>query len=346
MAILEGLQQSSNKFLSQILPMLVQQQFQRQYIDYNTKAWLANQLKQYEAFGEQQRAGREEALRNAFAEQLFRVLGKETEVLPYASQEFMRRGRPIAETYGLDLPEPAAEYPEELGQYQQTFVDIARSLTTGEPPSDDTIRSAAKLFDPNAVREYMAQFGKEAQQRADRALRERELEVETAALPVRRLEAETGAGRLELEKETGAAEEWLRMVEDIEDHLRQEGVKKQAVDQADLALFGSGKVPDPLTAELRGKAYTHLGEIRTKIIQRKPLTPGEIRFLQTVRNSWQIKQPTELGGGLVSPETGMTEIELRNRTLQTVTQMIMEMTGLAEDQARNLAEKFIVSKIK
>lgn len=353
MPMIENLRRASQGFLQKILPMLVEEQFQRRYIDYQTKAWLANQLAQYEAWGEQQKKAMEQSLRNALAERLIMTLGKEVEELPYSSQEFIKRGQPIAETYGIPLPAPSPTYPQEATRYQQTFVDLARSLREGTTPADETIRSAAELFGPDTVREYMKQYGKEAGERADRVLREREITVEEKTLPIRGLEAKTQAEKLAFEKEKLPAEQyeaqvedWLKMVEDIEDHLRQEGVEKEEVDKAEAALFGSGKVPDPLTPELRGKAYTYLGEIRTKLIQRKRLTPGEIRFLQTVRNSWQIKRPEELGGGLISPETEMTELELRNRTLETVADLIKKMTGVSDEDARRLAKEFIMSQIK
>lgn len=328
--------------------MLVQQKFQQQYIDYQTKAWLANQLQQYEAYGEQQEKMMKRSRESALAERFFMSLGEEVKPLAFPSQEFIRRGAPAAETYGVPLPAPSPTYPEEEATFQQALVDLARSFREGTAPTDDTQKAVARVVGADATIKYMYEFGKEAGERADRLLRGRELDIEERKLPTEWLKATTGAGRLGFEMGEARVKpaeterkEWLEFVKDIEDHLRQEGVEKSDIDKQDTALFGSGKIPDPLSAINRGKAYTYLGEIRSKLIQNQRLTAGEIRFLQTVRNSWQIAKPPEMGGGLVSPELGGTALEVQNRMVEEVARLIQQKTGLDPEQARRLALEFV-----
>lgn len=140
--------------------------------------------------------------------------------------------------------------------------------------------------------------------------------------------------------------QWLKFVEDVEDHLRQEGVKAEKLFKD--ALFGTGKVPDPLSPEHRGQAYTYLGKIRIKLIEGKPLTTGDKRFLQTVRSTFQVVK----GGGLVSPETGFQPTEatgitekadtmVEQRLLEVLVSLYMEEGGFTEEQAREKAMKMM-----
>lgn len=341
----QNISESMNKYLMTILPLLAKQQLSKEYIDYQTKAWLANQLKGYEAWGEQQAAGQQQALKNAIMEAMVKSLGQEAETTAFPYETFRTRGAPLLEQAGVEVP---AAPEVDKGQYSQAILDLTRAVNTGTFPSDDSIRTAAQLFGQKTILDWLEQYGTEMRARAENVLREREVAVSEAEVPIRRTEALTGAGRLQFDVGKAAQEQsdqekkdWINFVKDIEDHLRQEGVKKEAIQEAEIALFGSGKIPDPLTAEYRGQAYTYLGEIRSKLIQGKQLTPGEIRFLQTVRNSAKINLPTAEGGGLVKPETGMTEQELRNRMLQVVTDMIKQMTGVDDEQASSLAREYM-----
>lgn len=128
-------------------------------------------------------------------------------------------------------------------------------------------------------------------------------EEQRLATGVRGFEAVTARGRearllQDMTKEDAEKQRtrWIDMVKDTVNFLETEGVQGESIGSDIRALFSSGKVTDPLSSANRGKAFTYLAEIWTKLIQRKKLTPGDIKFLINIRNVKQIEEQ-----GVVSP---------------------------------------------
>jgi hypothetical protein len=110
----------------------------------------------------------------------------------------------------------------------------------------------------------------------------------------------------------------ISLVGDTKKYLIGEGVKPSK-DYAPIRdMLASGKILDPLSPENRGMALQWLNAIEFKVINKKPLTPNDERFLTTVMNTSGVEPPTDEGittpvpigrpapGGLVNPETGLT----------------------------------------
>lgn len=339
---LSRLPESMNKFLMQVLPLLYRQKLSRGMIDYQSQTYLRDYLERLGARGEQMTALESDRFKKALSEMFMKSYLAETKELPYPTTEATQRAAPAAAAYGFELPEVPTEYPQQLQDYTQTAKELATAKQTGVEPSDETILKAVELFGLEPVREELQSFSDVAAKRMDQILRGREIGVKEAGVPISRFEAETKRGELALEAgkfSDTERKDWLKMVEDIEDHFKQEGVKKDPLGEA-LILLGTGKAGDPLSAKNRGKAYTYLGEIRTKLIQKKKLTPGEIRFLQTVRNSWAIERPGEEGGGLISPP-GLTEQESRNKMLAEISAIMEELTKLPKEKCDQLAAELM-----
>lgn len=179
-------------------------------------------------------------------------------------------------------------------------------------------------------------------------------ETERAKLGVRGFEAVTARGRegrLFQDMTDESAEKqrtrWIDMVKDTVNFLETEGVKGDSVGADIRALFSSGKVTDPLSSENRGKAFTYLAEIWTKLIQRKKLAPGDIKFLINVRNARQIEDE-----GLMSPTTGLTPMQEEERGLKVqgvvdknlfemAVKMYMEEGGFGREDAEWHAKKLM-----
>lgn len=340
---LSKLPESMDKFLMQILPLLYRQKMGRGMIDYQSQTYLRDYLKRLEARGEQETELGQDRLKKALAQMFMQNIFKGTEELPFPTTEATIRAAPAAEAYGFELPAVPTEYPQKLEAYSQTAKELMMAKVTGVEPSDETMLRAVKEFGLEAAREEIQSFSDAGAKRLDQILRSREIGVKEALVPVSKYEAITKRGELEVEVGKFTDEErkdWLKMVKDIEDHLKQEGVKKGALSEA-WSLFGTGKVTDPLSAENRGSAYTILSEIRTKLIQKEKLTPGDIRFLQTIRNSWAIEHPEEEGGGLISPPD-LADQAQREKMLETLITLYMEEGGLtreaAEERARMLMQ--------
>lgn len=139
-------------------------------------------------------------------------------------------------------------------------------------------------------------------------------EEQRLATGVRGYEAVTARGRearllQDMTKEDAEKQRtrWIDMVKDTVNFLETEGVQGESIGSDIRALFSSGKVTDPLSSANRGKAFTYLAEIWTKLIQRKKLTPGDIKFLINIRNAKQIEEQ-----GVVSPAylEGIPEAEV------------------------------------
>ena len=161
----------------------------------------------------------------------------------------------------------------------------------------------------------------------------------------------------------------IAIVKDTINFLETEGVKGEDINETLRSLMGSGKIPDPLSPENRGKAFTYLMEIQIKLAKGKTLTANEEKFLINVRNTRAIQPeagvaalpeaPTAPGiagevvpGGLISPRTGLTPGQevgvteagdqvINQRLLEMMTQMYMEEGKLDEATARQMAQKLL-----
>lgn len=344
---LRSLGKGAEDFLKRMLPYLVQQKFQKQMLDYQAQTWLEKSLKEYEAYGGVQERLQKQAALNAIFGDLSDVLKAGVEGAPFPGIEYIQKGK----AFGLPMGELAAPPEEEITglqeQYQQAAMPLIMARLTEQQPSQEDVTRALTVFGRKAVEAQIGDFAGEVIKRAEQDLRAGELKVAEARVPIERYEAETKrieAGVSVAKLSDQERKDWISFVEDIEDHLRAEGVKGTSLTELERAQFGQGKIMDPLSAENRGKAYTFLGQIRAKLIKNQKLTDGEIRFLTMVRSSAQIGRPLEEGGGLVDPTTGLTKLELetRNSMLAEYMAQIKEKTGISdEDMLRKLAEEFM-----
>lgn len=109
----------------------------------------------------------------------------------------------------------------------------------------------------------------------------------------------------------------ISLIGDTKKFLIGEGVKPTDAVQL-MKDMATGRTLDPLSAKNRGMALQWLNQLEFKVINRKPLTPNDERFMTTVVNTYGIEPTTPAGeitttvpgrpapGGLVSPETGLT----------------------------------------
>jgi hypothetical protein len=139
--------------------------------------------------------------------------------------------------------------------------------------------------------------------------REKEIGLKGAELGLRGKEQE---GKLsDQEKAT------ISLIGDTKKFLIGEGVKPSEAGQL-MREIATGRALDPLSAQNRGMALQWLNQLELKIINKKPLTPNDQRFMTTVMNTSGVEPTAEEGitttvparrpapGGLVSPETGLT----------------------------------------
>ena len=172
------------------------------------------------------------------------------------------------------------------------------------------------------------------EKKAARGLRERELELERKKLKQKPIEEQN--------------KEMIAIVKDTINFLEAEGVKGEDVNQQMRALFGSGKVPDPLSPENRGKAFTYLLEIQLNLAKGKTLTSAEEKFLINVRNTRAIETPVEEGGigGLPSPALGgESEEQIRQNMINQIAEYI-QGKGVDPAQATSLATEFYDTRIR
>ncbi len=181
-------------------------------------------------------------------------------------------------------------------------------------------------------------------------------EIEEAKLGVRGYEADTARIRearlfQDMTKEDVEKQRtrWIDMVKDTVNFLETEGVKGESIGADIRSLFSSGKVTDPLSSANRGKAFTYLAEIWTKLIQRKKLTPGDIKFLINVRNARSIEAPIAEGGFGGVPEPGLggeSQAQVQQGMIEQIASDIQAKSGVDRQTALEYAKEFYSGKIK
>ncbi|MCK4384671.1 MAG: hypothetical protein KAW52_00265 [candidate division Zixibacteria bacterium] len=142
--------------------------------------------------------------------------------------------------------------------------------------------------------------------------------------------------------------EMRAIVKDTINFLEAEGVKGKDINEQIKNLFGSGKIPDPLSPENRGKAFTYLMEIWINLAKGKTLTSSEEKFLIQVRNTRAIETPIEEGGigGLPSPALGgESEEQIRQNMINQIAEYI-KGKGVDPAQAISLATEFYDTRIR
>ena len=283
----------------------------------------------------------------------------------------MQRHRALvfkAQKEGKDV----ASLVEAMKKDAMKIAETAFTTATQKPWTKETAQSATLLTE-SGVMDMVGQ--------AAMGTRQKE-QIEKVAVPgliMRGAEAMTDVERarlkgeeLELERQKlkqkpieDQLTEMRKIVMDTINFLETEGVDKGVkINEAMRALFGSGKIPDPLTPENRGKAFTYLTEIFLNLAKGKTLTANEEKFLINVRNTRAIEPEAGVGlgmaevpeepglGGLISPKTGLTPGQetgvtqaggqvINQRLLEMMTQMYMEEGKLDEATARQMAQKLI-----
>ncbi len=337
-----GIQESMNRFLAQYLPMLFQQRQREGYVDYSQQAYLKRFMQQLEESEKYDISTSDRARVSNLIREIFRSLQGETEGLPYASEQFIKRAKPTAETYGLQLPPEAEGLDTRTSRMAEIGSALARAKVTNTVPSDEMLREAFTLFSEEAVREEVGKFNDAALKRIDQLARDKEIDIKRTTAETGKLTALTSAGAAARAPAEAQQKQWLAFVTDIEDFLRGEGVKGGELSDRLKGLFSSGKLVDPLSSENRGAAFTYLGQIRAKLIQGETLSSGDIRFLTTVRNTAEIERPPEEGGGLVSPAVSDAEAETMEATIRAYMDFAKEETGITDEvELRRLAMEFL-----
>ena len=215
------------------------------------------------------------------------------------------------------------------------IVGLVHSTSTGQAPTEEMWRTALGKVSDMSFRELLAQTATGARQEKE--------------LPLERGRQILGAGRLELDRAKFMQKEreikaeidqlgqqsledqldaWTDIVKDSINFLESEGVKKTSATSAMRALFTSGKVLDPLSAENRGQAFGWLTLIQSNLAKGNLPSEAEQFFLINVRNSPVIEKY-----GLI----GTAELD-------AVANYMMQAHKLTREQAYTEARKFILTK--
>jgi hypothetical protein len=155
----------------------------------------------------------------------------------------------------------------------------------------------------------------------------------------------------------------ISLIGDTKKFLIGEGVKPSEAGQL-MREIATGRALDPLSAKNRGMALQWLNTLEFKMINKKPLTPNDERFMTTVMNTSGVEPPMDEGGiptavpggrpmpgGLVSPETGLTggeqvgaESAIQSNVENLLASQIIQMAGWGEDKradALRLAREYL-----
>ena len=213
-----------------------------------------------------------------------------------------------------------------------------------------------------------------------RASEQRGIERET--LGVRR--AELGERKAERgEKYTPEQDKWMKVTDEAIDKIWGAGVKAIKSDWPGL-FAGTGLFRNPYSDVNQGKLIEEASKIRTALIERKPITDWQKRFLETILNVAAAEGPLDTSEpgkdtvvdsrtgkwtkatpeapppqGIYDPNVGMREGEFetlfrqtydqmnretRDQEYQQVIEIIMQESGLSRPDAEAQAKKYIVRK--
>jgi len=353
-----SIQESMNRFLTQYLPILVQQQLQRkdwdyqqnqrkEYSDYSMEGYLKRRLAEMEQANAYDIAGDERAQLGNMLQNFFATLQKETETLPYASSQFAERSAPAAAQYGMKPLPVSPTLGADTANYAKVAQQLALAKVTGQEPAPELIEEAVSLFGLDAVVGEVAKYDASMAKKIDQDHRAAELNIKGYEAESGRLTAVTGAKTQEGKAREEAQKGWIAMVKDVEDHIRMEGVsisKDKKVQQDMMRIFAaSGRFPDPLSPETRGTVFSVLGGIRGRLIDGKLPTEAEKKFIAEARNTYQIESiAPESGGGLVDPTKTDEEMKINEAAILEYMAVIREFTKNdtpppTEEQVRALA---------
>jgi hypothetical protein len=198
------------KTVNQYMPMLVQYLLQNQQTREQARMWLEKSLREYQAYGEEQR----KTAAQQSSQDLIKAL---------LNPDFFK-GQSLP---GLSMLEYAAKYfPSILAKTGTTYTrgegvpqmedalsalaQISRLRQAGEPIPEELARSVASFFGPGVLGENVADIVKQKEGAAQRAVKGRELDIEEKRIPL--LEREVGAREAEigLEKAGGKTAKELK----------------------------------------------------------------------------------------------------------------------------------------
>lgn len=344
-----NISQSISKFLSQYLPMLVQQQQQRsnwdyqqdqrkEYSDYSMESYLKRRLAEMDQANEYNIAGDDRAILGNMLQNFFATAQAETKELPYGSQQFAQRTAPAATQLGLDPLPVSPTLGADTERYAQIAQQLALAKVTGQEPSSELIEEAVASFGLDAVVSEVAKYDASMAKSIDQKHRAAELNIKGYEAESGRLSAETSAKTQEGKAGEDALKGWISFVEDIEDHIRMEGVSIPP-DDKDLqetfrALAASGKFPDPLSPKTRGAVFSILGGIRGRLIDGTLPTEAEKKFIAEARNTYRIEDRIDAEGNVIKGE-GLVDTTKTAEEMEIDEAMILEYMAVIKEFTKN-----------
>ena len=209
--------ESTIKFLQQYLPMLLEQKFQQQYIDYRTKAELDRSREENKMYGETQAGIQKQALQNQIYEMLMRSAGEGYKESPYSffkTQDAFKGFLPEDLTAGMKTPE---NFPQLYEDAEQALTQIIAAMQSGQQPSNELILKLVKAFGEGVPTDLVSNIEKFSGERADRGLRGEELTEATEARKLR--EQEVGIRAKELTAGGGTPREKENKIDTYEKEM-------------------------------------------------------------------------------------------------------------------------------
>ena len=190
----------TNRFMGQFLPALMQQKMQRETVEHQAKTWLEKTLREYAAYGEEQKKTGHQQLLNDLIRNMTDPRFFEKRTYPE---------RQMGETIKQILPpelQGQIGYPEatdtmgELTTAEGAMKNILMNVMSDEYPDEADLEAAIRAFGYEAVLENIKTVSKNIGEKMDREMRGREATIQESLTPIRKEEVGIRKGELELEK--------------------------------------------------------------------------------------------------------------------------------------------------
>jgi len=216
-----------NKMMNKLMPMILQQEMEKQRMREQAQLYLSNRLTEYEAYDKNQRALMELGFDKDVAKEILRVIGKQSETQPYpeysAIESSQRQFPKSAERLGLVLPE---NFPAMKTQAQEdTITSMVARQKIGEL-SPEVMRTMLGAYGYKEPSEAVGEIVKGKAEAASLAQRAVESGLVEKQIPLRELEARTHAQEVGLAKKGGKTPKELQTLLENKLNKRQTSIQK------------------------------------------------------------------------------------------------------------------------
>jgi hypothetical protein len=264
-----------NRFMNEYIPMLVNVKNQRD----QARMWLENQLKEYEAYGQEQRKTLAQSAINNIYETIAGLTKEQFKDRPageLSALDYLKAVLPPKLTGDINIPAGSQQTQEELNQ---ALINMAQSLQLDQNFTPEQLQVITSRMPVKYPLEMIQELLKGRTAKAEQALRTRGMDIEVEKMPLTKRELELRGQELEVERGKQKGDKTkAALLKDLEEEIKArdaETLKMAGVGGGLLGMFfePTEKGVAPYVAMIR-KRNERIADLSKKLGQPAPL-PSE-----------------------------------------------------------------------